>query len=136
MLCAALYGMTSDSQAFGSARQVIAEKAARYVSLLAPKPGNHQATLDYRQFSAAGVQIFQKDVDLTGFSEGVLDTINSRLYLLLNESLTGYEGRLRNDTWLAVHPVDPAEPDAVLHEDRYRLVQNVQRQMGTAISAA
>ena len=136
MLCATLYGMTSDSQAFSAARMVIAEKAGKTVSLLAPKTGVSQAMLDYRQFSTSGEQIFQKDVDLCGFSEGELDGINSRLYLLLNESLTGYEGRLRSDTWLAVHPVDQADPDSVLHEERYRVVQNVQRQIGDAIARA
>jgi chromosome partitioning protein len=71
---------------------------------------------------------------LSGFSEGALEGINSRLYLLLNESLAGYEGRLRSDAWLAVHPVDPADPDAVLHEERYRALQKVQVQIGEAIA--
>jgi chromosome partitioning protein len=134
MLCAALYGMTSDSRSFATARVLVAEKAGKSVSLLTPKYGGQRELLDYRQFSTTGEQILQKDVDLPGFAEGELDGINSRLYLLLNESLSGFEGRLRNGAWLAVHPVDPAEPDAVLHEDRYRLVQNVQRQIGAAVA--
>jgi glutamate carboxypeptidase len=96
--------------------------------------GDESWTLRTTGTPAHSSQIFQKDVDLTGFSEGTLEGINSRLYLLLNESLAGYEGRLRADTWLAVHPVDPADPDAVLHEDRYRSLQKVQGQMGAAIS--
>jgi cellulose biosynthesis protein BcsQ len=135
MLCAALYGMTSDSQAFGAARMVIADKAGKAVSLLRPKTVHDETMLDYRQFSTTGEQIFQKDVDLTGFSEGTLEGVNSRLYLLLNESLAGYEGRLRGDTWLAVHPVDPANPDAVLHEDRYRTLQKVQGKIEAVIAA-
>jgi hypothetical protein len=114
---------------------VIADKAGKSVSLLLPKTEHNETMLDYRQFNTTGEQIFQKDVALTGFSEGALDGINSRLYLLLNESLAGYEGRLRGDTWLAVHPVDPADPDAVLHEDRYRSLQKVQGQIGAAIAA-
>jgi len=134
MLCTTLYGMTSDSQAFSAARLVIADKAGKSISLLAPKSVNSQTTLDYRQFSSSGEQIFQKDVDLTGFSEGLLEGVNSRLFLLLNESLAGYEGRLRDDTWLAVHPVDPSNPDAVLHEERYRSLQKVQKQIGAALT--
>jgi hypothetical protein len=133
MLCASLYGMTSDSEAFGAARMVVADKAGKSVSLLIPKSGPTETMLDYRQFNATGEQIFQKDVDLTGFSEGTLEGINSRLYLLLNESLAGYEGKLRADAWLAVHPVDPGDPDAVLHEERYRSLQKVQKQIGAAI---
>ncbi|MBK5273563.1 MAG: ParA family protein [Desulfuromonadales bacterium] len=133
MLCATLYGMTSDSRTFDAARLVIADKAGKSVSLLAAKDGNRPEMLDYRQFNTSGEQIFQKDIDLAGFSEGDLEGNNGKLYLLLNESLTGYEGRLRSDAWLAVHPVDPSDPDAVLHEDRYRAVQNVQRQISAAI---
>jgi len=135
MLCAALYGVTSDSHSFGAARMVIADKAGKSVSLLIPKTENNETMLDYRQFNATGEQIFQKDVALTGFSEGTLEGINSRLYLLLNESLAGYEGRLRKDTWLAVHPVDTADPDAVLHEERYRSLQKVQGHIGSSIAA-
>jgi hypothetical protein len=53
---------------------------------------------------------FPEDVALTGFSKGAMGGINSRLYLLLNEALAGYEGKLRNDIWLAVHPVDSPIP--------------------------
>jgi hypothetical protein len=134
MLCAALYGMTSDSQAYGAARMVIADKAGKSVSLLMPKTIQSETMLDYRQFSTTGEQIFQKDFDLTGFSEGTLEGINSRLYLLLNESLSGYEGRLCGDAWLAVHPVDPTNPDAVLHEERYRSLQKMQQQIGALLA--
>jgi hypothetical protein len=136
MLCATLYGMTSDSQAFGAARMVVADKAGKSVSLLLPKSDQGESKLDYRQFSAAGEQIFQKDVTLSGFSEGVLDGINSKLYLLLNEALAGYEGKLRGDAWLAVHPVDPANPDAVLQEEHYRSIQKTHGHIGAAIAAA
>jgi hypothetical protein len=134
MLCATLYGMTSDSQAFGAARMVIADKVGKSVSLLIPKTVHDESVLDYRQFNTTGEQIFQKDVTLTGFSEGTLEGINSKLFLLLNESLAGYEGKLRGDTWLAVHPVDPSNPDAVLHEDRYRAIQRTQMQIGSGIA--
>ncbi|MBL0226175.1 MAG: ParA family protein [Geobacteraceae bacterium] len=136
MLCTALYGMTSNSQAFDAARMLMADKAGKTISLLSPKTSDSQTVLDYRQFSPTGEQIFQKDVDLTGFSEGILDGNNSRLYLLLNESLAGYQGRLRSDSWLAVHPVDPSDPVAVLHEDRYRSLQKMQIQIGAAVAQA
>ncbi len=133
MLCAALYGMTNDSQSFDAARALIADKASKSVSLLAPAAADSRQ-LDYRQFSTAGEEVFRKQLDLTGFTEGITDSNNSRLYLLLNESLTGYAGQLRQGAWLAVHPVDPANPDAVLHEDRYRTVQKLHRQIGETLS--
>jgi cellulose biosynthesis protein BcsQ len=134
MLCSALYGVNSDSQSFGAARMLIADKAGKVISLLAPKSGDSRDVLEYRQFNGSGEQIFRKDVDLAGFSEGMLEGSTSSLYLLLNESLAGYEGRLRSNAWLAVHPVDPGNPDAVLHEERYRSLQKVQELIGTALA--
>ncbi len=133
MLCAALYGMTSDSQAFGAARMVVADKAAKTVSYFAPRSDQHDALLDYRQYNGGGEQLFQKDIQLTGFSEGLLDGMNNGLYLLLNEALAGYEGRLRSNSWLAVHPIDAANPEAVLHDDYYRRIQKMQQFIGNAV---
>jgi cellulose biosynthesis protein BcsQ len=135
MLCETLYGMTQESQAFNAARLVIADKAGASVSVLTPRERDNETLLDYRQFSTTGQQIFQKDVVLPGFSEGVLDGLHGRLYLMLNEALAGYEGRLRPDTWLTVHPVDPNNPEAVLQEDSYRTIQRAQEQIGVAVSA-
>jgi chromosome partitioning protein len=134
MLCTALYGIASDSQAFDAARMLIADKAGKSISVLAPKIENGQTMLDYRQFSATGKQIFQKDVDVSGYPEDTPKGRNSGLYLLLSESLAGSNGRLRGETWLAIHPVDPANPDSVLQEDRYRSLQKVQKQIEAAIA--
>lgn len=135
MLCTSLYGMTSDSPAYEAARTVIADKAAKSVSLLAPRSGSIDTVVDYRQFSLAGEQIFQKDVLLPGFAEGQPDSVNSRLCLFLNESLAGYEGRLRDNAWLTVHPVDPADPDAVLQEEHYRTIRKNHILIGTVLES-
>jgi len=136
MLCATLYGMTTESQGFGAARMVVAEKAAKTVSFFLPKADNvmDASLLDYRQYNVTGEQIFQKNIPLAGFSEGLLDNdMNSRLYLLLNEALTGYEGKLRADSWLAVHPVDQKNPETVLLDEHYRSVQKMQQHIVAAI---
>lgn len=112
---------------------VISDKAGASVSVLTPREQDNGTMLDYRQFSTAGKQIFQKDVVLNGFSEGVMDGNHGRLYLMLNESLAGYEGKLRSGTWLTVHPVDPSNPEAVLQEDHYRSIQKSRKQIGTVI---
>ncbi len=130
MLCSTLYGMTSESQAYGAARTVIAEKAGKAVSVLFPKTENGTCLMDFRQFDNAGQQLYQKNLALAGFAEGRFDGTNDRLYLLLNEALAGYEGNLRDGSWLAVHPVDPGNPEGVLHEERYRTLHNVQIRIG------
>jgi len=113
LLCAALYGMTRQSQAYGAARLVIADRAVK------------TATLDYRQFNSEGEQLFSKDLAMQGFSEGEFNATNDRLFMLLNESMSGYEGSLREGIWLAVHPVDVKAPEAVLQDERYRSLQQI-----------
>jgi hypothetical protein len=70
---------------------------------------------------------------LSGFSEGEFDGINDRLYLLLNEALSGYEGKPREGVWLAVHPVDAKHPESVLGDERYRAVHKVQARIGETL---
>lgn len=136
MLCATLYGMTSNSQAYGAARMVITEKAGKSVTLLFPRVIEGSYRMDFRQFDSTGEQLFRKELEMTGFAEGELNGINDRLYLLLNESLTGYEGRLREGAWLAVHPVDAQYPEAVLNEERYRAVHQVHTRIGEALGSS
>ena len=135
MLCGALYGLYDDSQAHGAARAVIAEKAGKSVSIFLPRDTADSCVLDFRQFNHAGELAFQKEVAMSGFATGELDGVNDRLYLFLNESLAGYEGKLREGSWLAVHPVDPQNPEKVLHEERYRAVQQLQSRIGATLAA-
>lgn len=136
MLCGTLYGLYNDSQAHGAARTVIAEKASKSVSLFLPCDQDSTYTLDFRQFDRGGELSFRKEVPMTGFAEGELDGLHDRLYLLLNETLTGFEGRLRQGSWLAVHAVDPGNPEQVLHEEHYRVVQQLQEQIGIQLQTA
>ena len=136
MLCTTLYSMRKDSQAYGAARLVIAEKAGKSVSLLFPRMVNSSYQMDFRQFDNTGEQLYQKDVDMPGFAEGEFDGINDRLYLLLNEALAGYEGRLREGSWLAVHPVDSQYPEAVLNEERYRAIHQRQARISETLQAS
>ncbi len=133
MLCATLYGMTSTSQAYGAARLVIAEKAGKLVTLLCPTMANGSFRIDFRQFDSSGEQLFQKDLTLSGFSEGEFDGVNDRLYLLLNEALSGYEGKPREGVWLAVHPVDAKHPESVLGDEHYRALHHVQARIGETV---
>lgn len=126
LLCAALYGITNQSQAYGAARTVLADRAQRTVSMFFPGSGENTSILDYRQFNMEGEQLFSKDMPMQGFSEGEFDGMNDRLFLLLNEALAGYEGSLRAGAWLVVHPVDARAPEAVLQDERYRPLQQIQ----------
>jgi chromosome partitioning protein len=133
MLCATLYDMTSTSQAYGAARMVVADKAAKLVSLLYPMRINGTYQMNFRQFSTTGEQLFQKEFTLPGFAEGEFNGINDRLYMLLNEALSGYEGKLREGAWLAVHPVDVKNPESILGDERYRKFYQIQTIIGETV---
>ncbi|OGU14370.1 MAG: chromosome partitioning protein ParA [Geobacteraceae bacterium GWC2_53_11] len=127
MLCSTLYGMEENDPAFGSARALVADKATRAVSLLLPRIGSSECRLDYRQFNMSGEQLLQKNVEMPGFDAGIFNGLHDRLYLLLNEALAGFEGTLRKESWLSVYPVDPANPETVLHEESYKAIHRLQK---------
>ena len=133
MLCSALYGLSENDPAFDAAKNLVADKVARGVSLLLPRIGSEPGWLDYRQFSMVGEQLLQKNVEMPGFDAGELNGIHDRLYLLLNEALAGFEGALRKESWLSVYPVDPGNPEAVLHEESYKTIHRLQKHFTGAV---
>jgi cellulose biosynthesis protein BcsQ len=133
MLCSTLYGMGESDPAFDAARTLVADKAARGVSLLLPRISSDACRLDYRQFSMAGEQLLQKNVEMPGFDAGDFNGVHDRLYLLLNEALAGFEGALRKESWLSVYPVDPANPETVLHEESYKTIHRLQKHFAAEV---
>ena len=133
MFCSTLYGLQDNDPAFDTARTLVADKLTRGVSLLLPRITSEKSLLDYRQFSMAGEQLLQKCVDMPGFDAGEFNGLHDRLYLLLNEALAGFEGALREESWLTVYPVDPGNPEAVLHEESYKTIHRLQKQFAEAI---
>ena len=132
MLCSTLYGMQESDPAFDAARTLVANKATRAVSVLLPRITSESCRLDYRQFSMAGEQLLQKNVEMPGFDVGELNGVHDRLYLLLNEALAGFEGTIRQESWLSVYPVDPDAPETVLHEESYKTIHRLQKHFAAA----
>ena len=126
MLCGTLYGPYDHSQGVGVARPLIIENAGKSVSLFTPGLLGDVDILDFRQFDPACRLIFRREVLLTGFAGEQQNGSRQRLHLLLNQSQVGCAGRLREGSWLAVHPVDPANPERVLREDNYQAVRQLQ----------
>lgn len=126
MLCGTLYGLYNDSQAHGAARSVISEKAGKSVTVLYPRVRETEYLLDFRQFKGSGEELLKKDIHMKGFAEGELNGVHDRLFLFLNESLSGYEGKIRDNCWLAIYPVDPANPEAILQDENYRFIKKFQ----------
>jgi len=135
MLCSALYRTSRDSQAYGTARMVVSEKVGKVVSLFFPRASGAQGLLDYRQFSMAGEQLLQKDIELSGFDSGEFNGILDKLYLMLNEALAGYGGKMREGVWMALYPVDAAKPESILHEEQYKSVRKLQQNITDVLNA-
>ena len=133
MLCSALYGLQKNDPTFATARALVADNVTRAVSFLLPRISSDICRLDYRQFSMAGEQLLQKSIEMPGFDAGEFNGLHDRLYLLLNEALAGYEGALRKESWLSVYPVDPCNPEAVLHEESYKTIHRLQKHFAESI---
>ena len=127
MLCSTLYGLQENAPNFSTAHALVADKANRTISLMIPRISQESCRLDYRQFSMTGEKLLQKSVDMPGFDAGEFNGVLIRLYLLLNEALAGFEGALREESWLAVYPVDSKSPEAVLHDESYKNIQQLQK---------
>jgi cellulose biosynthesis protein BcsQ len=133
MLCSALYGLKQNDPTFEAAKTLVADKGTRAISLLIPRISPETCWLDFRQFSMAGEQLFQKNVEMPGFDSGEFNGVHDRLYLLLNEALAGFEGNIRKDSWLSVYPVDSGKPEAVLHEESYKTIHRLQKHFAETI---
>lgn len=136
MLCSILYDLHPRSDLYQLSLQVIRESAGTSVALFRPMR-NHEADtyrLLFQQLDQSGTILLEREISLDGFFEGVFDGIRDRLFLLLNESMTGYDGSLR-PSWLAVHPVDEERPEQILQDQPYRKLQELHRQVAEMITA-
>lgn len=129
MLCSTLYNVPVNSEVHALSLQMIRESARESVAVFQPiKDSNGTYRLRFMQLDLAGSPLLERTIALTGFAEGLFDGVRDQLYLLLNESLAGYDGGLRT-SWLGVHPVHEERPEQVLQEQRYRQLQELHRRV-------
>jgi chromosome partitioning protein len=129
MLCSILYDLNPDSDLYQLSLQVIRESAGASIAVFRPfLEQNGQQRLLFQQVSQNGSPLLERELSLDGFFEGVFDGIRDRLFLLLNESMTNYDGSLRSG-WLAVHPVDEKRPEQILQDASYRKIQELHRML-------
>ena len=128
MLCSVLYELHPRSDLYALSLQRIKESAGSSITLFRPmkNPETDQQYILLQQVDQDGAALMERELSLDGFFEGVFDGIRDRLFLLLNESLTGFDGGLRS-SWLAVHPVDEDQPERILQDIPYRKLQETHR---------
>ena len=127
MLCSILYDLHPRSDLYQLSLQVIRESAGASIAVFRPLlDPSGQPRLFFQQLDPSGTPLLERELSLDGFLEGVFDGIRDQLFLLLNESMTGYDGKLRS-SWLVVHPVDETKPEQVLQDVAYRKIQDLHR---------
>ncbi len=127
MLCSLLYDLNAKSELYQLSLQVIRERASSSVSIFFPdSTGTVPQKLIFKQFDYNGTLLIERQLSLEGFYEGLLDGVRDHLFMLLNETMTGYDGKLRSG-WLAIHPVNEARPEQVLQDASYRKLREIQR---------
>ncbi len=127
MLCSILYDLHPRSDLYRLSLQVVRESAVSSIAVFRPlyDQAGHPR-LHFQQIDQNGAPLLERELSLDGFFEGIFDGIRDQLFLLLNESMTGYDGSLRS-SWLAVHPVDEKQPEQILQDSAYRRVQEFHR---------
>ncbi|MGB4598692.1 MAG: ParA family protein [Trichlorobacter sp.] len=137
MLRGTLYNLPApNEEVHALSLQMIRESARESMSVFLPqKTPDGDYRLRFIQFDQRGSALLERTVSLTGFTEGRFDGVHDQLYLLLNESLAGDGGGLRN-SWLAVHPVDEQRPELVLQEQHYRQLQELHRRVADFLALA
>lgn len=128
MLCSTLYDLSPQTEAYQLSLQVLKERSRESVAVFAPhRNQDGEYRLRYLQLDTQGATQLDRTLTLHGFNEGCFDGVRDQLYLLLNESLAGYNGSQLRQSWLTVHPVDEGRPEQVLQEQPYRRVQEFHR---------
>ena len=127
MLCSMLCGSPPDTDAYQLSLKFTRERVKDSVSVFMPVTlSDEDSHLRYLQLDIDGTPFMERNISLEGFNEGRLDGIRDQLFMLLNESMGGYDGNLR-DSWLAVHPVEEENPEDILKDGRYRKIQELHR---------
>lgn len=136
LLCSTLYTGPTTHEVRSLSLQMVRDSARESVAIFQPIPEEAAGalTLRFMQIDRHGSPLLERTISLSGFNEGLFDGERDQLYLLLNESLAGYNGGLRA-SWLAVHPVDEEHPEQILHEQRYRQVQELHRRVAGLLNS-
>lgn len=137
MICSALYDVPANSEAYELSLKVIRQRSKESVSVFIPvKDADGDYSLRFMQLDKLGALLQERQIPLDGFSEGILDGNNDMLYLMLNETMTGYGDEGLRKGWLAVHPVDEERPELVLQEPAYRQVQEFHKMVAGMVSGS
>jgi hypothetical protein len=130
-LLTTVYNLGRDLGEDDPARLVLQDAARQSLFVLRPEPAGAEPRVKFMHYGLTGE--FQSEVSLPfrEFDGGLLRRERNRLHVLVNETLSGYGGQLRQDATLLVHPTGPRSPETFLQEDTYRQFTRISQRIAS-----
>lgn len=131
-LLSTVYNMGKNIPRDDPAREIFRESAMESLFVFRPVEKSDGQGVELHRLDLDGTPMLQKSYPLREYEGGMFKKERNPLFTLLTGAIGGHDGGLR-DAFLLVHPVDPAKPELILAEERYkrfaRLKQTIAAQM-------
>ena len=120
LLMSSIYNIGDDLDDDDPTRLILQDSARESLYLFNAAGNGSGAAVECSQFDLNGGRLSKK-AHVRELAGNGTDTPSARrLGTLMAETLSGYDGALRTDTFLLVHPPHPRGGDALLAEENYR----------------
>ncbi|HEY6008388.1 MAG TPA: ParA family protein [Geobacteraceae bacterium] len=133
-LMASVYRLADDLDADNPTRLILQDAARESLLAFRPLTGDGASMVEVNRFDLGGTHLSKKAYHYEPLPEGAYRNDN-RLATLLGQTLNGYDGTLRDDAFLFIHPPHAKGRDAILAEENYRQFTRLKKQIGAALTA-
>ncbi len=130
-LLTTVYNLGRDLGDDDPARLVLQDAARQSLFVFRPDAAGHEPQVKFMHFGLTGDLQSESSLPFREFDGGLLRRERNRLHALVNETLSGYGGQLRQDATLLVHPTGTRSPEAFLAEDAYRQFVRVSQRVAS-----
>jgi cellulose biosynthesis protein BcsQ len=114
-------------------RLIIQDAARESLIAFRPTANGNGAKVEVSRFDLSGTHLSKKTYPYVPPEQGARCDAN-RLAALVGETLGGYDGALRDDAFLLIHPPHARGRDAILVEENYRQFTRLKKQIGAALT--
>ncbi len=132
-LMTAIYQMDKELPVDDPTRLIIEETARESAFAFKPAENGSGTMVEFHRFDLSGVRLGTKTYPLREFAGGILARKPDPLYTLINRTLAGYGGELR-DAFLLLYPVNRETPEAVLQEESYREFNRLRKRVAEQLT--
>lgn len=131
-LVSAIYHLDKGISASDPTWHILKDSTTESSFVFRPVENGNGPQVEFSQFDSGGGQLAKKLYNFREYEGGLLGRERSKLFTLMSETLSGYDGGLR-DGFLLVHPVNPREPEAILQEENYRAFSRLKKRIGEQV---